>query len=109
MKQSLVPLLLMMAVSMPQAADLPLQITASEWAQPRSGAELLRDPVLAESVRQLQAKPGSTIEILYPGGDSGALWARELQAWLVALGIDSSRIRALPGSEAADLLQLRIR
>jgi hypothetical protein len=91
------------------AADSPLQITAAEWAQPHSGQWLLRQPALVEAVHQLQAKHGAVLEIRYPGGDDGSLWARELQAWLVALGIESARIRLLPGSDAADLLQLRVR
>lgn len=109
MLRKLIPLLLLMTTVTAQASDTPLQITATEWAQPRSGATLLRQPVLAEVVRQLQERPSAVLEIRYPGGDSGSLWARELQAWLVALGIESARIRAMPGSEAADLLQLRVR
>ncbi|HEY0719641.1 MAG TPA: hypothetical protein VGE50_00155 [Gammaproteobacteria bacterium] len=91
------------------ASEVPLRITADEWAQPRSGESLLRHPALSEAVRLLQARESALLEIRYPGGDSGSLWARELQAWLVALGIESSRIRLLPGSEALDQLQLRIR
>ncbi len=91
------------------ASEDQLRVTAEEWAQPRSGETLLRHPALAEVVRQLQERDAAVLEIRYPGGDSGSLWARELQAWLVALGIESSRIRLRPGSEAADQLQLRIR
>jgi len=76
---------------------------------PRSGDALLRYPPLVEAVQQLQANDNAVLEIRYPGGDSGSLWARELQAWLVALGVESARIRRVPGSEAADQLQLRIR
>jgi len=103
-------LLLLLATAAPVVvADTALYITASEWAQPRSGETLLRYPALSQAVQQLQANDSAVLEIRYPGGDSGSLWARELQAWLVALGVESSRIRLLPGSEAADQLQLRIR
>ncbi len=102
--------MLLFIMAMPlQAADVPLHVTASEWAQPRSGEALLRHPALLQAVRQLQANDKAVLEIRYPGGDSGSLWARELQAWLVALGVESSRIRLQPGSDAPDQLQLRIR
>ena len=105
----LLPLLLL-AIGVPlHAAEMPGHITASEWAQPRSGEALLRHPALVQAVQGLQADDRAVLEIRYPGGDSGSLWARELQAWLVALGVESARIRLLPGSEAADQIQLRIR
>ena len=91
------------------AGDAPTYVTAAEWAQPRSGESLLRHPALMQAVERLQANGNGVLEIRYPGGDSGSLWARELQAWLVALGVESARIRLVPGSEAADQLQLRIR
>lgn len=91
------------------ASEVPLRVTADEWAQPRSGETLLRHPALLEAVQRLRADDSALLEIRYPGGDSGSLWARELQAWLVALGIESSRIRLVPGSDATDQLQLRIR
>jgi len=103
-------LLLVLSCTMAVAAtDTPLQITATEWAQPRSGERLLHHPALVAVVHQLQSHPGAALEIRYPGGDNGSLWARELQAWLVALGIESARIHLLPGSKAADLLQMRVR
>ena len=109
MVKKLLGLLLFTTVFAARAADTPSYITASEWAQPRSGESLLRQPALMHAVQQLQANSSAVLEIRYPGGDSGSLWARELQAWLVALGVESARIRQVPGSEAADQLQLRIR
>lgn len=108
LKRSL-PLLLCLAAGAYAADDVPAVITAAEWAQPRSGEALLRHPALRQAVTQLQASGTALLEIRYPGGDSGSLWARELQAWLVALGVESARIRLVPGSVAADQLQLRIR
>lgn len=84
------------------------QISALEWAQPRHGEWLVRQPVLASAVDQLQQQPQSLLQIRYPGGDEGVLWAEELQAWLVALGLPSSRIERVPGSSTADRIQLDI-
>lgn len=102
-------LLLLQAAAAAHAGDVAGYITAAEWAQPRSGEALLRHPALLHAVQQLQENDRALLEVRYPGGDSGSLWARELQAWLVALGVESARIRLVPGSESADQLQLRIR
>lgn len=109
MKKALAILLLLIACQVRAAATPSLQITAAEWAQPRSGTMILHHPALNAAVHQLLAKPDAVLEVRYPGGDDGSIWARELQAWLVALGIASSRIHLLPGSDAADLLQLRVK
>lgn len=109
MLKKLLPVVLLVMATHLKAADVPLRITAFEWAQPRSGEVLLRHPALVEAMRLLQVNESALLEIRYPGGDSGSLWARELQAWLVALGVESARIRLVPGSTAADQLQFRIR
>lgn len=84
------------------------EITAAEWARPRHGDWLVRQPALAAAIEQLQQAPLSRLQILYPGGDEGVLWAEELQAWMVALGVASDRIERIPGSGAADRVQIRV-
>ena len=83
-------------------------ITATTWAQPRHGEWLLQDEEIARVVRALQQQPESRLQLHYPGGDEGALWAEELQAWLIALGIPGSRIERIPGSRQADAIHLRL-
>ncbi|WP_127477928.1 hypothetical protein [Sulfurivermis fontis] len=87
-------------------AGEPLFVTAAEWAQPRTGTALLQHPALAQAMAELH--DGQTLQLLYPGGDEGSLWARELQAWLVALGLSSQRIELLPGSTREDAIELRV-
>jgi hypothetical protein len=84
------------------------QISALEWAQPRQGEWLVRQPALVAAIGQLQEQPQSRLQIRYPGGDEGVLWAEELQAWLIALGVASNRIERVPGSSEADMIQLDI-
>lgn len=84
----------------------PRFVTAVEWAQPRTGAVLMQHPALAQTVQEL--RPGQRLQLLYPGGDEGSLWARELQAWLVALGVSSQRIELLAGSPREDAIALRV-
>lgn len=83
-------------------------ISAVEWARPRHGDWLVRQPAMVAAIDQLQQTPASRLQIRYPGGDEGVLWAEELQSWLVALGVESDRIERIPGSGAADRIQLRI-
>lgn len=84
------------------------QLSAQEWARPRHGDWLAHQPALAGAIDQLQQHPQSRLQIRYPGGDEGVLWAEELQSWMVALGLASNRIELVPGSGKADLIQLSI-
>ncbi len=105
MPRSLLFALLLIAANA-AAEDSPLFITAAEWAQPRTGTAVMHYPALATAVARLQA--GQRLQLLYPGGDEGSLWASELQAWLVALGLPSQRIELLPGSSREDAIEVRI-
>lgn len=88
--------------------EAPWRISAQEWAQPRHGDWLVTQPALAGAIAELQQDPQSRLQVRYPGGDEGVLWAEELQSWLVALGVASSRIELAPGSSKADLIELNI-
>lgn len=102
-------LILLLGLGAPSFADeAPLHITAGEWAKPRAGIELVRFPGLAAAVRGLLAAPASRLELRYPGGDEGSLWAGELRAWLVALGIPSVRIELVPGSSVPGQIDIQL-
>ncbi len=83
-------------------------ISAAEWSQPRNGERVLALPAMELLLQQWQQGSIGEIELLYPGGESGLLWAKELQDWLVALGIPSTQIQIRIGSQAADILQMKI-
>lgn len=90
-------------------------LSADDWARPRSGATIIGFQALRDMAAIWSAgatEPGSsnaaTIEIHYPGGDEGGLWAGELADWLVALGIPSNRIQLTPGNARADRIDLLI-
>jgi len=83
-------------------------IDAELWSAPRTGAALVRMEPLREAVTELMRRPGGHIVVRYPGGEAGQLWAQELRAWLVALGVASSRIELLPGGVADDAVELQI-
>jgi hypothetical protein len=83
-------------------------ITAGEWAAPHDGEALVHMSQFADAARELEGHPDGHLQILYPGGDAGSLWAREVSAWFVALGIGSKRIELIPGSSRGDAIELRV-
>lgn len=68
-------------------------ITADEWAQPRSGAEMAAMKPVRSAVQEWMKHPGYHIVIIHSGDDIGSLWASEVQDWLVSLGIPSGDIQ----------------
>ena len=101
-------ILLLLFVPLAAQCAQSWDISASEWARPRHGDWLVRQSALAGAIEQLQQDPTARMQIHYPGGDEGVLWADELQAWLVALGVSSERIEQVPGSGSADRVQIRV-
>ncbi|MDH3451498.1 MAG: hypothetical protein OEN20_03700 [Gammaproteobacteria bacterium] len=87
-----------------QAAEY--SIHAEVWARPRSGDALLALPALQDLLHDFDANPQAAIEIRYPGGEEGVLWAQELKDWLVALGVPSRRIEVVVGSGVQDSIRL---
>lgn len=96
----------MLLVGTAQAAEY--SIHAEVWARPRSGDSLLVLPALQSLLRDYDANLNATIEIRYPGGEEGVLWAQELQDWLVALGVPSRRIETVVGSGVQDSIRLML-
>lgn len=88
------------------AQPVSVEIRAEQWDIPRHGEVLLEQRQLSEIIRRWMEQPESKIEIRYPGGEEGELWARELMDWMIALGIPSSVMRRIPGSGAEDVIGL---
>lgn len=86
----------------------PWEVTEGEWALPRNGEALARHASLSAAVGRLLEAPGSSLELHYAGGDDGLLWVSELRGWLIALGIESSRIELVPGSGRTDRIRLQV-
>lgn len=104
----IVLLVLLIAPLSAAAARSPLILSASAWAIPRSGMGLLGMQSVARAMRQIDAQPDSRLVIRYPGGDAGSLWASELQAWLVSLGLAARRIERIPGSGNPQGIELSV-
>ena len=78
-----------------QAAN-SVTLSAVQLAQPRTGQRMARLPGLGSLVGSFEERRGERLVMGYPAGDKGTLWAEELRAWLVALGVPAKRIMLEP-------------
>lgn len=109
MRDPLLGLMLAVAPALASAASDEVWIDAESWARPRSGAVVASMPDLRALVQTWMGRPGWVLQIRYPGGEEGLLWAEELHDWLIALGVSSRSIRKLPGASAEDRLEVALR
>lgn len=91
------------------AQNSPVSIlTHSDWNVPRTTNAVLAMPALRKTIQAYDKQAGAHIQIHYPGGDEGTLWAAELRSWLVSLGIASHHIDLLPGTRKPGQLELQV-
>ena len=83
-------------------------LSADLWASPRSAERVSKMPVIRTMVQAWQKQPQQTLDIFYPGGEEGIIWANELKDWLIALGIPGAKIRIHPGNDSEDQLGMSI-
>lgn len=76
---------------------------------PRDAMPVLRQPVIAHALGRLAEAADAVLEIAFPGGEEGRLWAGDLRDRLVALGLESNRIQLSPATGGVSGLVLRIR
>lgn len=89
-----------------QAAEQYYSLGLEEWSLPRSAEAVTQFPAVRSAVRALEQAPGSQLQLRYPGGEEGSLWAQELSDWLVSLGIQQDVINIVPGSPFNDQLEM---
>jgi type IV pilus biogenesis protein CpaD/CtpE len=87
-----------------EASPDRVHLTRELWAPPRSGFYVAQLEALNPLIRRFNAQADGGVVIRYARGDEGSLWAAELRAWLVALGIPSTRIRLVSVAQAEDVL-----
>lgn len=106
------PLLVMLMYTGVCAAESAQIITADDWARPRTGESLVQMPALKRTVRDYLAQEGDRrgqrILIRHPRGEEGLLWAEELRAWLVALGVPSADIDVSADPTRIDAVELAL-
>lgn len=91
-----------------QADDNIFVLTSEQWNVPRNESAILQMPALQQLMQAYKAKQQAQILVKYPGGDEGTLWASELRAWLISLGIASKNIELIPGARDVNTLELHL-
>ena len=81
-------------------------LTQEQWSIPKRAESILQMPALIVVMKKLTKGKSNTLVIRSPGGEMGILWASELKAWLVSLGLSSKRIEIQTGSLKSDQLEL---
>ena len=90
------------------AAPVEAELQAEQWELSRNGERLLGIGGIAKVVEEWSTDDRQQIELQYPGGEEGELWVYQLRDWLVALGIPSGNLVAVPGSGQGDVIRLRV-
>ncbi len=90
------------------AAPVEMELHAEQWELSRNGERLLGIGTVADVVKEWSSDDRQKIELQYPGGEEGELWVYQLMDWLVALGIPSTSLVAVPGSGQGDIIRLRV-
>ena len=96
------------AVTAAVASPVETELHAEQWELSRNGERLLGNDGLADVVNGWSSDRSQKIELQYPGGEEGELWVYQLMDWLVALGVPSANMVAVPGSGQADVIRLRV-
>lgn len=83
-----------------------MELRYEQWELFRHGEKILTITELKELVIAWSENTDKILEMHYPGGEQGELWVRELMDWLIALGVPSGSIYAVPGSGNEDIIKI---
>ena len=91
-------MLLLLAVCATAQAEQQFVLTEEEWSRPRSATVVKSYPAMQKTVQAWLLNPRKqSIELRYPGGEEGSLWAEEIKDWLISMGIPSNKLETYPG------------
>jgi len=105
----LVPLALVVATGSPAAVGATVSVSADQWAQSRTGQSITRAAGMATLVGSFKERGRERLVISYAAGDAGKLWAEELRAWLVALGVPASSVALDASAKTDDSVTISLR
>lgn len=83
-------------------------ISAAQWESPDRSQTLLGDPALRRLLQAWVAQPDMRVNIEYPGGEQGVIWANRMVGWLVAFGVPKQAITLFPGAGGTNALALSL-
>ena len=81
-------------------------LSRSDWPAYENGSHVLALPQVSNVLEKFEEDEQVSVEIRYPGGDTGRLWAESLMAWFVSFGIPQQYLSLFPGSGAGDQLAI---
>ena len=81
-------------------------LTRSDWPAYENGSNIIALPQVSKIVEKFEENEQVSVEIRYPGGDAGRLWAESLLAWFISFGIPQQYLSLFPGSGAGDQLAI---
>jgi len=77
-----------------------------QWPKYVTGANVIALEQIHTILSLYEEDEETYIEIRYPGGDAGRLWAESVAGWLTSYGVPGKYIELLPGSGGADRLAI---
>ena len=83
-------------------------LNQSEWPQYENSTNVLALKPIATILGKFEEKDEVSVEIRYPGGDTGREWAEKVSAWFVTFGIPIRYQELLPGSGSVDSLVIAV-
>ena len=101
-------LLILLSLPIVHASESTYHLSSEQWSVPRSVGSILNMQAISLSMQAIQQNENASLVIHHPGGDEGSLWALELRAWLISLGLSASKISLTPGSSDTEQLDLEI-
>lgn len=89
---------ILLLISPTAFAEQQFLLTEAEWSRPRSASVVKSYPAVQQLMQAWLRSPESQyIELRYPGGEEGSLWAQEIKDWLIATGVPSQKLQVYPG------------
>ncbi len=83
-------------------------ILFDEWPQTQTSLNVIELTQIQEILKNFNESNMDMIEIRFPGGTEGRLWAESVAEWLTAFGVPGDHLKLIPGSGAADRVVLEI-
>ncbi|MDH5447010.1 MAG: hypothetical protein OEY52_15795 [Gammaproteobacteria bacterium] len=95
-------------ITFPSVAASTYTLTHEQWSIPKDAVSILKMSGLKSVLIDFNKSSSSKLQIIYPGGDEGTLWASELQAWFVSFGVPARQIELRPGSRENNIIEMRV-
>jgi hypothetical protein len=98
----------LLAFSLPAQAQR-LTLSAEQWAAVRGAEGVVALPGFSELIATFERQPQGALVVYHASHDRAAVRAETLRAWLIALGIPSSRLALEREPAAAESLLIEVR